>query len=265
MVDIWAQQSDTVKGAVLGAIVAMLGIIINGLISGINTGRQLAHDRKQRAEERALSLRRDIYLGVLEHLNNCSTALISITDSKLSYKEIFEKSTESAQFVAKLHLMAKPPLIRAVSDAMNQFMQALVRIRGERQKIERLLTDVENILQQSKSHRGLAGATVVTLRERALSPAPVGDEPALQRRFDQEHAAASALDAQAEAKQPAINRAGAELMAIAMNEKRALLPKLYAVAEAARAEIGESIDMTVYQQIFDSEPLITADQILQAS
>ncbi len=245
----WA-QSDTVKGAVLGAFVAMVGIFINGVVSGWNTHRQLANDREQRAKERSLTLRRDIYLGVAQHMQDCLQTMLYLGDISLTHAQAFAKQRDSAHFVAKIHLMAHPAMVAAVIEATNALTAAIVAIRLERETVLRQRQEIDRLLARIQEHRRVAADVLNAIRARGID-GPIEKEKLdwMGKLHQRELAEANSVAKEHDALLVPLDEARAKLSILVAARQRECYPALIAVAGAARAELGEDINMTAYQQM----------------
>jgi hypothetical protein len=221
--ELWLQQSDTVKGAVLGAGVAMVGIIVNSLVSGWNTSRQLKHDREQRAAERKMALRREIYLNVAQYFQEGISALLMLPDVSLELREILAAQLKGGPSVAKIHVVAGPKLVEAVAGATNLLVPAILRVRIGR---DRLLVMKRPIDQRRKVIEELRAAGTPEATQRAEELAREHDRMFLE--FAEQSAA---------------------LYSQAFSESTQLKAHLVPVIAAIREELDERIDMTVYDRV----------------
>lgn len=250
LLEFWNAQSDTVKGAVLGATVAMVGVIINGFATAWNTSRQLAHDVKQRGEERALVLRRDIYLGVAQHLQARLRTISNLSDLTLEHREVFKDERDSAHYVAKLHLMGKPLLLEAVTTAGETINTAMVRVRIERQRLQQIEGTKTRLLQQITAHRKSAADAIAYFKSKGLeSPVQADESSRIEQIIKAEFAKADELSEKHDALLEEYRHGVAALWIQVGEEQKALYPLLIPVIAAARAELGETIEMSVYERI----------------
>ncbi|NML43500.1 hypothetical protein HHL11_07055 [Ramlibacter sp. G-1-2-2] len=128
MFDWFAAQPDTVKGAVVGAIIAVGGVVLNNVVTYLNTGRQLRHDRKQKETERLLSMRRDIYMGVAEHLFGGVWVVMALSDERSDQQALMTSWRESSRFMAKLHILASPKLLEATDVTNEELSRAVMQM-----------------------------------------------------------------------------------------------------------------------------------------
>ena len=64
---LWVSSwSETFSGVVIGAAFTLAGVVLTNRTNLENLRLQLSHDREQRAKERSLSMRREIYLSAAE-------------------------------------------------------------------------------------------------------------------------------------------------------------------------------------------------------
>jgi len=231
----------------------MIGILINGWVSGWNTHRQLTNDREQKAKERALTLRRDIYLGVAGHMQDCLLTMQNLADISQTHLQAFSKQRESAHFIAKIHLMARAEMVAAVTAAGNAMTTAIVALRLERELVLRQRLEIDRLMAGIQEHRKQASDVLTAIRSRGL------DGPIDQQKLDwmgrlhqRELDEANTLAKQHDALLAPLDEARSKLSPLAASKQRECYPALIAVAGAARAELGEEIDMATYQQVIST-------------
>lgn len=257
MTDLWqwvTTQPDTVKGAIFASTIAITGVILNNVVTAWNTGRQLKHDREQKSSERAIALRREIYLGVAQHIQEGINTITRCADLTLDHKTIFQAKSESAHFMAKMHLMAKPALLKAVAIADEAINNAIVRTRIRREAVLGIQKAVERQDQQLGLHHKAAMQLDQQLSAKRLAGDASNDEVSrLQGQLAHEAAKVDELLTALNASSTELKRSHYELFAFAWEEQRQIYPLLTAAVTAARDELGESIDMTVYKDLLTVE------------
>lgn len=254
----WTALSDTVKGAVIGAgvaasvgvlsaIVAFLGVVVNGFISRKNLAQQLAHDRDQKAGERRLALRRDIYLGVAQYIQDALSVLLELGDINRTEPQIMEAMRKSQHFVAKLHLMAQGDLLTAVSELTAAYSEALVAQRAGRIKIQRGLDALKALRSRIDWHRGNASQIVETLKAKTLAGTNSAEESDRLSKIHQfEYTEAERLAKLHDEQLVRWRRDLADHGASGMAAYRKVLPLVVPVVAAARKELGEEFDVAAY-------------------
>jgi hypothetical protein len=218
--DLWEDQPDALKAAGVAALVAIVGLIVNSVVTGWTTSRQLKHDREEKAKERSLSLRREIYLGVAEHFQRGSLFLMRMADLELDPKEPADAVLQTAHYMAKMYLVANPPLIKAVAEGSNALMGAMFRMRLGRDQAAPARATLQAKRAALAQFNGVGGVA-------ARLPLANEHDVALQ----------------------SYRVAASQLMFAAQREVAAMWPHIRNMAVAARNELNEPIDAAVFDEV----------------
>jgi hypothetical protein len=248
----WLTMSDTLTGVVIGSAFTIAGVLITNIVTAFNTGRQLKHDREEKARERQLALRREIYLGAAEALQDSVDSIMRFADLNLDHKDVVEGYTRSKHYLAKLHLVAGPDLVDAVTAAAQRAHQGRTRIRLMRKPLLELMGRLRMHRTQMEGHQAYVRQATDHIRALGLEgPIPQERSNSILRAMK----AAGELSLQEAAKHDQLAgqlREGVfSMVQAAFEEEQSVAPMLVPAVEAARKELGEEIDMTVYVRVLE--------------
>jgi hypothetical protein len=241
-------QMPTVQAAIYAAAIAIFGVIINNFVSAWNASRQLQHDREKHEADQKMGLRRGIYLGLAETIRDGFNAIMWWADPGREHKEIVEARRQAGKYAAQVHFMGSPALVAATLECERIVDEAAVRVRIRRDQYNAECDRMLALRRRIDSHRANRDAAIETLKSTAIKGAlPQAEFNSLQRLAEHAEELAQPLAVQHDdilAKLPALRW---QLWNFARSEQRAAIPALLKLVEAARSELGESIDMSVYQ------------------
>lgn len=264
-------QTPTVQAAVYAAGIAMAGVIVNNIVAligiGINnhvaqrkTALELEHDREQKKAERKLTLRRDIYLGLAAHILDGINAITAWADLGLEHKDIVEARRRNAKYLAQVHLMAGPPMVEAVAACNRAIDQAIIRVRIGRDKLLAIQARMRNLRSKIDAHRLQASAAFDMVRTKGLTAPIASDEyERLKNIATAEEAQAQTLAIEHDQILDDLRVQKWQLFCDALERQRETYVLALAVVSATRVELGESIDMSVYQKVLGKDDAGTAE------
>lgn len=104
--------------------------------------RQLEHDRNLKNREREMSLRKDIYLAAAEAIHACMTLINRMPQLEISHEKLTEDYMAKSSSMAKVHIVAKEPTIKAVLDFSCEVAGTLPRLSTKRQPLLQKMNDM---------------------------------------------------------------------------------------------------------------------------
>jgi hypothetical protein len=160
--------SDATIAASVAAVVAVIGLIVNNIVTHRNVGRQLAHDRTKNAEERSLTLRRGIYLGLAEYLYDSMVAISSLADLNLEHREILNTWRKTGHYSAKLNFVAKEELMEAMSVVNEAITKTIIKVASARQQLSELQKKIDAYDAFINDHRAARQLALQALRQKNI-------------------------------------------------------------------------------------------------
>jgi hypothetical protein len=128
MFDWMPHLPDAVWGAVVGAGIALLTTFLNNRHSRKQLRMQLADNALQRDRDRAMALRRDVYLPAVEAVTRMQATLGRLLDIEADQSKIGRQVSVDQSILAKVHLVASESTVRALMAYQGAFMPVYIEI-----------------------------------------------------------------------------------------------------------------------------------------
>lgn len=249
---------DTLAGVVIGSFFTLAGVVLTNRTNLRNMRLQLEHDRCQREKERALSMRRDIYIGASEAISAALSTIGRFGDLSLEHAELMSDYRSKSSQIAKIHIVAT----EATAIQFVAFTRALgavfVKLSIERRRLLALRSIMQSHLEQMRNHQAARDQFLERFKHFNVEGA-MDDRrlEVLTRGFDFEQegaaAAATAHDEVMEQLRPQ-HLAFAELC---QAEEVRLAALLLPVVASIRTELEQPIDVELYSQALSGKPIAT--------
>jgi hypothetical protein len=124
--------SDTVWAALTGAAIASGVSLLTSILSNRNSRKQLRMQLQdnalQRDRDRAMALRRDVYLPAAEAIAHMQVTLGRLLDLDVDQTEIGRQMCADLSTLAKVHLVAKEPTVKALMAHQAVFMPGYLEL-----------------------------------------------------------------------------------------------------------------------------------------
>jgi hypothetical protein len=118
-------------GIIAGSFFSLGGVALTNRANDRRLRAQLAHDRELRISDREAALRKDIYLAVSEALFAGLISVGRFANLEIPNDKIVDGYAEKAPAVAKVHIIANEPTLKAVIAITNElgatFMQLIAK------------------------------------------------------------------------------------------------------------------------------------------
>jgi hypothetical protein len=118
--------------ALIAAGIAWFTTILSNRNSREQLAMQLKDGADQRERERAMALRRDVYLPAIEAIVRAHGTLGRLLDLDSNMSEIGQQMTSDLATIAKVHLVAREATVRGVLEYVTALMPAYLEFSGER-------------------------------------------------------------------------------------------------------------------------------------
>ncbi len=122
----------TFWGVIVGSAFSLGGIVISNRANDRRLQEQLAHERKLKAKERELTLRKEIYLNATEAIAVGINTLAQFTNLEMKSDEITHSYTEKVPSIAKIYLIAGQATSSAVTKLTSELAGAFLRLSAKR-------------------------------------------------------------------------------------------------------------------------------------
>lgn len=187
----------TVWSGIIGAILALSGVLLSNRGSTSRLRIQLQHDAAEKARERTATLRRDVYLRAVEELVKANSHLAGLPNIDPTKVNIGDGLQGFFAAAARLQLVAEPKTALLVNGLVGQYGELLFELLAQLQPAHAARSDI----QIADHHYALAQTEVTrVLGEMAKLNESGQHDPvvflALQSAFDfqQEQSAKFAAD-----------------------------------------------------------------------
>jgi hypothetical protein len=170
---------DVVWAAIIAALIAWFTTFLSNRNSREQLRMQLHDGAEQRDRERAMALRRDVYLPTIEAIVRAQGALGRLLDLNADVSEISRQMVTDQATIAKVHLVASEATVRGVLEYQAALMPAYLEFSAERMVLSIRKSAID--AQQSLMDRSTATKhnLIELMREQNLSGNP--DRAAMER------------------------------------------------------------------------------------
>lgn len=245
-----SEQDKTVQAAIYAPAIALLGVIVNTLASGWNTGRQLEQARAQDDRKTALELKREVFLGVADHIDDALETIVNFADPGLDHKDVVERLQRNSHFLARLQLVGSIELNRDVAVVDAEISLGIAKVRIAREALDRQLNKLRAVQAGIDGHETRAAAAEKLFRDRGL--AGTLDQPSIARLegiAKSEREAIEMLRTMQTGLVEAVRQERWSLHKIALDERSRVQAVLGAAVGRARTELGSPTDSDAYGKV----------------
>ncbi|WP_213305924.1 hypothetical protein [Paraburkholderia sacchari] len=141
------QELWSIVGTALGAVIALLGVVLTSWLAGRRQRQQLAHDASQRdlqrdhdvresALDRKMQLRRDVYLPAIEATLSALSSMGSLCDPLVERKDVAKRWAEYMAAIGKANAIARVETAGAVGELGNNLSAMFFELSMLRGPIE---------------------------------------------------------------------------------------------------------------------------------
>lgn len=134
-----------ISDAILGALLALSGVLMTLISTHMNEWIKALRDRENAQRQRELSLKRDVYLPLVQAFTEGMTLFTSIPGAHHSKLSELVLSRESQNALAAKDLIANNAVMAAVNAASKQLTQGLMRLMTPKLDEAKLAIDLEHL------------------------------------------------------------------------------------------------------------------------
>ncbi len=255
-----SRQPDAARAAVaaagIAAAFALLGVIINNLVSAWLAARQLRHSVQLAEKERSFKLRQEIYLGVAVALQANFNGIIRMADLGLAYADVAKEMLMSREFLGKVHVVAPPKLVTAINLAQHRITESLIKVRLERRPLEDVQFSMQRARRELEKHQLSQDESIAWMKSRSLEGMMHDAEwKRLENAVDLAQKFAAKAASEHDEHRSSLAEGGTRLFLLAQRESLLAASALFPVIKLIREELGETFDETAYQALLSREPL----------
>ena len=105
-----------VWSAIIASLLTLFGVLLTNYGNNRRLIRQLSHDAVQRDRERAMEMRRQVYLDAAEAVTANHMVLMNLPNLEIPDSELGEQFSKSAATISKVNVVGSSDTVRAVSE-----------------------------------------------------------------------------------------------------------------------------------------------------
>lgn len=259
LVSLLASIPATVWSGIIGAVIALSGVLLSNRGNTSRLRIQLQHDAAEKAKERTGALRREVYLRAIEELvktNSHLAALPNVDPTKVNIGDGLQGFFSAA---ARLQLVAEPTTALLVNRLVGEYGELFFDLFAVLQPAHTARSDI----QLADHHYALAQTEVTRiLGEMAKLNESGKSDPAsssaLQSSFDFQHGQTAKFAKDREAAWSRFNTANVAFQRTLLSKLRDLGPRQVPVMIALRRDLGlggelEALEQQMHQQMLRIE------------
>jgi hypothetical protein len=248
-------MTDAFWAAVVTGILTISGTML-GVFFTLKNNRaclkdQLTHDTDERNKERALSMRREIYLAAAEAIAKTQEHLIRLAELELSEFNNKLYDIGLAQSINKIHLIGSEKTIEAVSVYTRKYSEALMALYPDKlllMKLQEELASLDNIINRLLTSRSEMLEQLKAIHDISENKSYV---ESLMSKLNESKGQLDELFKHKAEKQAQIIRARLTLIDKSRKHSFDIGESLADAAIAARTEMGHPLDEKYYRQLIE--------------
>lgn len=145
----------TFWAALVGAMLALTGVLISNRGNTTRLKIQLQHDASEKAKERTATLRREIYLRTVEELVKANAHLASLPQLDLSKTNLNDGMLGLFSTAARLQLVAEPKTALLVNELVGSYGELILKLMTDLIPVNHARTDkdiADGMYNQAQAH-----------------------------------------------------------------------------------------------------------------
>lgn len=143
LVSLLASIPATVWSGIIGAIIALSGVLLSNRGNTSRLGIQLQHDAAEKAKERTAALRRDVYLRAIEELVKTNSHLAGLPNLDPTKVNISDGLQGFFSAAARLQLVAEPTTALLVNRLVGEYGELLLELLAQLQPAHTARSDIQ--------------------------------------------------------------------------------------------------------------------------
>lgn len=123
-------------GSILGACFALMGTLVGSYLTNRGNDRRLReqfkHEREVKNREREMVLRKEIYMNAAEAIHAAIMVIPRLSQLEVPYDKLTNEYLSKASAMAKIHIVATEPTIKAVLSFSSELAAILMQLTARR-------------------------------------------------------------------------------------------------------------------------------------
>ena len=250
-----ASIPDVFWSGIIGAVLALSGVLISNRSNTTRLRIQLQHDANEKAKERTASLRREVYLRTVEELVKANSHLASLPNLDPTKVNLGDGLQGFFSAAARLQLVAEPKTALLVNKLVGEYGEFVIDLLALLQPVHAARSDIQiadshYTRVQSEVTRVLGELTKINESGNPNSAAFQG----LGRSFDFHQGQSSKFASDSKAAWSRFNKANIVFQRAVITKLRDLAPRQVPVMIELRRDLGlngqmDELEAQMRQQI----------------
>lgn len=165
----------TVQGAIIGSSSALLAAVLATVITAFVTYLQLRSQRAERQTDRALEIKKDVLMQVLDGISESRAALTRIANLDMPLSQIQEDFNRGNRTAQRAHGVASVPIIDALQRYNEESAKIFMPMMFKRMELDALKMTCDSAQQRMLDHHGVSNRLIERHQEQSLS-GPTSEE-----------------------------------------------------------------------------------------
>ena len=236
-----ASVPDVVWSGIIGAVIALSGVLLSNRSNATRLRLQLQHDANEKAKERTAALRREVYLRVVEELAKANSHLAGLPNLDPAKVNVSEGVQGFFSAAARLQLVAESKTALLVNKLVGEYGEFFIDLLALLQPAHNARADIQiadHHYKQSQAEVTRVLGEMTKLNEIGKSD-PVAFR-ALQSSFDFGQGQSAKFAADRDAAWFRFNAANIAFQRAVLTKLRDLVPRQVPVMIALRHDLGLS-------------------------
>jgi len=136
---------DAVWAAIIASLLTFGGVWLTNKGNNKRLLDQLKHDATERARERQMSIRRDVYLKAAEAISKAYTTLMGLPQADLQSNTWKTDTNSISESLMKVHVVGTDDTVTAISRFSSEFSKALLELCEKKMPLEHLKSRINSL------------------------------------------------------------------------------------------------------------------------
>lgn len=253
---------DTLVGVVIGSMFTLTGVVLTNRTNLRNLRLQLQHDREQKSKERALAMRRDIYVAAAESLASALSTIARFGDLSLDNTALMSDYREKSAQLAKVHVVATEPTALALTSVMREVANVFINLNIQRGQLLSVRQQMGAFLDQMHRHNASRDQYLELMKQHNIR-GTMDDRlmSVLQRGFDFEQDNSNKTAATHDALLAELRPKHMLFVEHCQRESARIAKLLLPVIASVRLELEQPIDVEAYAKVFAADSVFRREDL----
>lgn len=256
---LWVSSwSETFSGVVIGAAFTLAGVVLTNRTNLENLRLQLSHDREQRAKERSLSMRREIYLSAAEAIASAMNTVVRYGDLSLSQNDLTAEYRSKSDQISKIHVVATETTALRFIAFMRDLGATFTKLNIQRMELAAIRAEMQTLIQRMNGHNASRDHYLELMKKFNVEGTMDDRRMAvLESGFQFEQEAATKAAEEHDVLLEKLRPRHLAFVELCQSENIRLSKSLLPLIESVRSELENPINVELYAKVFEGAPVVT--------